>query len=36
LLQAVKENINPDILENMDILSCYDCDDWQLEEEEHE
>ena len=32
----LKENINPDVLENMDILSCYDCDDWQLEEEEHE
>jgi hypothetical protein len=32
----LKETINPDVLENMDILSCYDCDDWQLEEEEHE
>ncbi len=31
-----KENICPDVLENMDILSFYDCDDWQLEEAEHE
>ena len=28
------ENIPPEILENMDILSCYDCADYQLEEEE--
>lgn len=32
----LKATINPDVLENMDILSCYDCDDWQLEEIEHE
>ena len=32
----LKENINPDILENMDILSYYECDDWQLEEEEED
>ena len=36
LNKLLKEKIDPDVLENMDILSCYDCDDWQLEEEEHE